>query len=97
MGRRTLPKTAMKTAVEERKVEDYIWALLEISRKEFSKAPEDKNFTNANVLRMLQMLITIQDSKPQETGDSLQERQRAEEEKRYLEDMNRLLKRQRSL
>jgi len=67
MGRRALPSTMMKEAVDERDVEKFAWAILEQSRLDLANHGENRAYSTVDVLSAMRQIVILQKAAPPET------------------------------
>jgi hypothetical protein len=59
MGRRILPESLMKEAIDERDIEKFCWAVLEQSRLDLHKGEEAKVFPLSESMSVVRQLVAI--------------------------------------
>ena len=60
MGRRKLPLTIMKEAIDSRNIEDFCWACLEQARLDMNLPEEDKVFSTTHTMSLVRQIVQLQ-------------------------------------
>ncbi len=69
MARKALPRNVMRRAVENRNIEDFIWACLDLCCVELKKEEKTSTFSGRDIQAFLDHLIKI-DKEKKERGET---------------------------
>lgn len=60
MGRRYLPTTLMKNAIDNRDIETFCWACLEQARLDMGLPESDKVFSSHDTMSIVRQIVSLQ-------------------------------------